>query len=447
MKKWTPNSFYGGHAFGKKDFETFLADRESILPWINEYSPYALVRKDAPPVMIFYDSAPDMGKEQKDPTHTANFGIGLQQCCRELGVECMVFYPGVPASYTGFTTKHSTDYLIEKLTGTGESESINDCEYPLSLSGIRVRDPFILTDKESQTYYLYAQGGNRVLNDDADLGVEVYQSRDLVHWSKPKKVFDRPKTGFWGKPAIWAPEVHRFDGVYYMFASFNGRGGRGTQILRAEKPDGPFIVNGEFANTLPEQRALDGTPWIDEDGTHWMVYCHEWSQIKDGGVLANRMTKDWSSRIGEPVTLFHASQAPWVHPYPRHDTYVTDGTFLHRMKNGKLVMIWSSFVSTKGKKGYSIGQAVSESGTVAGPGRHVKKPLFGGKGEDGGHAMIFRDLQGNLLLVFHQPNIDPEDIKPERPQIFRLKEIGNKLVIDGGWTPKTDASSGKHHKR
>ncbi|MDO8970973.1 MAG: family 43 glycosylhydrolase, partial [Saprospiraceae bacterium] len=260
MKKWTPNSLYGGHAFGKKDFETFLADRESILPWINEYSPYALVRKDAPPVVIFYDSPPAMGKEQEDPTHTANFGIGLQQRCRELGVECMVFYPGMPGeSYTGFTTKHSTDYLIEKLASLGKSTSTTDSEYPLSLADIRVRDPFILADRESQTYYLYAQGGNRALNDDADLGVEVYSSRDLVQWSEPKTVFERPK-GFWGGPAIWAPEVHKLDGVYYMFTSFNGRGGRGMQILRAEKPDGPFVANGDQANTPREQRALDGTP-------------------------------------------------------------------------------------------------------------------------------------------------------------------------------------------
>ncbi len=36
MKEWTPNSNYGGHAFGKKGFAAFLAERESILPWIAE---------------------------------------------------------------------------------------------------------------------------------------------------------------------------------------------------------------------------------------------------------------------------------------------------------------------------------------------------------------------------------------------------------------------------
>jgi hypothetical protein len=51
---------------------------------------------------------------------------------------------------------------------------------------------------EGGIYYLCAQGGNRVRNDDADLRIEVYSSRDLVHWSQPKQVFARPNEGFWG---------------------------------------------------------------------------------------------------------------------------------------------------------------------------------------------------------------------------------------------------------
>jgi beta-xylosidase len=309
-------------------------------------------------------------------------------------------------------------------------------EFPLKLEDIRVRDPFILA--EGGIYYLYAQGGNRARNDAADLGIEVYRSRDLVHWSQPKQVFARPKEGFWGNPPIWAPEVHKLDGAYFIFATMAGRaGGRGTQILRAQSPEGPFLMAGDQANTPPEQRCLDGTPWIDPDGTHWMIYCHEWEQIRDGGMLAVKMSKDWATRLGEPITLFHASQAPWVRPYPKPDTYVTDGPFLHRMKNGKLVMIWSSFV--KGH-GYGLGQAISESGTVAGPWRHMEKPLVGGTGEDGGHAMILRDFSGELLLVFHQPNGGDA----ERAKIYRLKEDGDLLVLNGLWTPKVSkTNSGK----
>ncbi|HSH95466.1 MAG TPA: lipase, partial [Roseimicrobium sp.] len=119
MKEWTPNSRYGGHAFGftgdkeKKlsQFDEFLAKRDTILPWIAEYSPYALVTSDDPPIYLYYGTAPALGQDQKDPTHTANFGVKLQEKCKEAGVPCELAYPGAP------DMKHpqTQDYLIERL--------------------------------------------------------------------------------------------------------------------------------------------------------------------------------------------------------------------------------------------------------------------------------------------------------------------------------------------
>jgi len=111
MKEWTPNSRYGGHAFGKRGFAQFLAERESILPWIAEYSPYALVSADDPPVGLYYGAPPAIGQEQKDPTHTANFGLKLQEHCTEVGVECELVYKGAPK----VTHSTPTDYLIATL--------------------------------------------------------------------------------------------------------------------------------------------------------------------------------------------------------------------------------------------------------------------------------------------------------------------------------------------
>jgi len=111
MKEWTPNSRYGGHAFGKRDFAQFLAERETILPWIAEYSPYAQVTAGDPPTCLFYKTPPAIGKTQKDPTHTSNFGVKLQEHCRELGVKCDVVYPGAP----DVKYETPTDYLIATL--------------------------------------------------------------------------------------------------------------------------------------------------------------------------------------------------------------------------------------------------------------------------------------------------------------------------------------------
>lgn len=115
MREWTPNSNYGAHAFGikGKGFEAFYNSRTQILGWINEYSPYALVSKDDPPVALYYTAKPALGKPQKDPTHTSNFGVKLQEHCQALGTECHLVHPGVT------TPEYATptDFLIRQLTG------------------------------------------------------------------------------------------------------------------------------------------------------------------------------------------------------------------------------------------------------------------------------------------------------------------------------------------
>lgn len=122
MKEWTPNSEYGGHAFGfgegkdraqrRASFPEFLAHREEILPWIKEYSPMEHATRDDPPVYLIYDTAPALGQAQKDPTHTANFGVKLKEKLDQLGVPCELAYPGA----SGVEHSSMEEFLIEKLT-------------------------------------------------------------------------------------------------------------------------------------------------------------------------------------------------------------------------------------------------------------------------------------------------------------------------------------------
>ncbi len=116
MKEWTPNSTYGGHAFGFKTFAEFLAGRESVLPLIAEYSPYALVSSDDPAVYMTFGAPPAIGQNQKDPTHTANFGVKLAEHCAAKGVAAEVAYPGAK------DVKHPTptDFLLAKLKPAGK---------------------------------------------------------------------------------------------------------------------------------------------------------------------------------------------------------------------------------------------------------------------------------------------------------------------------------------
>ncbi len=111
MREWIPNIEYGPHAFALPNFQAFLEQREQLLPFIREFSPYALVTPDDPPVYLFYDSAPALGQPHKDPPHSANFGAGLAEKLKSAGVPFELNYPGAPS------VKHPNifDFIVEVL--------------------------------------------------------------------------------------------------------------------------------------------------------------------------------------------------------------------------------------------------------------------------------------------------------------------------------------------
>lgn len=92
LRAWIPNIQYGGHAFGLASMQEFLDQREALLPWIQEFSPYALATPDDPPVLLFYDNPPHLGEPYKDPPHSGNFGAGLEEKLKAVGIEHEINY-------------------------------------------------------------------------------------------------------------------------------------------------------------------------------------------------------------------------------------------------------------------------------------------------------------------------------------------------------------------
>ncbi|MCA9241380.1 MAG: family 43 glycosylhydrolase, partial [Planctomycetales bacterium] len=230
---------------------------------------------------------------------------------------------------------------------------------------------------------------------------------------------------------IWAPELHKYRGRYYLLLTFDTRHlfaeqwrnwlprvTRGSQVLAADSVAGPYLP---FANhsTLPtDMMTLDGTLWV-EDGVPYMVFCHEWVQIKNGTIESIRLKEDLSATIGEPVRLFNGSDAPWARTSKEHGCNVTDGPYLHVSKSGKLFMIWTSFSA----QGYTVGLAISDSGKLAGPWRQQEEPIYGGGGENGGHGMLFSTFGGQLMMALHRPNS-----RAAQPRLFLMEDTGQSLL-------------------
>lgn len=261
----------------------------------------------------------------------------------------------------------------------------------MKLKEINIRDPFILAD--GGMYYMY--GTHNWGNSN---GFPLYVSYDLEEWEGPAMAFCAPNN-FWADSDFWAPEVHKYGGAYYMFASFKGETRkRGTQILKADSPKGPFLPISDGPITPENWSSLDGTFYV-EDGIPYMIFCHEWTQIKDGTVEAVRLTEDLSGAVGEPFTLWRASDALWKCEITDKGGYVTDGPFI--IKSGdKLGIIWSSFTKNA-EIDYVQAVSFSDNGRIRGNWKVSDNLIFK---KDGGHGMVFRDLKCKEWIVLHRPN-------------------------------------------
>lgn len=281
----------------------------------------------------------------------------------------------------------------------------------MKLSDIHLRDPFILPD--NGVYYLYGTRGATCWGI-AD-GFDVYTSTDLEFWDGPFPAFTRPDR-FWADRNFWAPEVHVWRGRYYMFASFKSESQcRGTQILAADSPIGPFLPHSDGPVTPRNWECLDGTLYV-EGGQPYMVFCHEWLQVQDGEICAVPLSPDLRAAAGDPVILFKASEPQWADKDAQ--AYITDGPFLYRTGGGTLLMLWSSSCNN------AYCQAISRSmdGTLLGRWTHDPNLLIS---QDGGHGMLFRSFDQKLWFTCHQPNQNPL----ERPRLMAVSEKNDTLTL------------------
>jgi len=310
-------------------------------------------------------------------------------------------------------------------------------KYPLHIRDIIQSDPFILADPVTKKYYTYAARFNpdRFKQQKAKGVFHALVSEDLINWSEPVQVFE--KGDFWSDLDYWAPECHIWNDKYYIFSTFRASGKyRVCQCLVADDPLGPFAPAGKGPVTPKGWQCLDGSLYIDRKNKPWMVFCHEWMQVYDGQIAIVPLSDDLSESIGEPTILFRASDAPWRHTEP---SYVTDGCFTHRCKDGSLIMLWSSF----SEFGYTTGYAKSLSGEITGPWEQVKDPLYA---LDGGHPMLFYTFDGKLMMSLHSPNVHGK----KRILLFEMEEKGSDLQIinecTGNWFEKRDDGRGSMYK-
>ncbi|MBQ6020369.1 MAG: family 43 glycosylhydrolase [Clostridia bacterium] len=266
-------------------------------------------------------------------------------------------------------------------------------EYPYQTKDILVRDPYVVVYQGK--YYMFGTGLAR------GRGYGVCTSRDLMHWSERKNVFTAD-SGFDGCADFWAPECHYYKGAFYLFATYRSEasGKRGVAVFRCDTPDGQYEMISDGHITPKDIDCIDGTLYIDKSGKPWIVYVNEWTSSPDGigEMAACRLNDELTQRVGKPILLFRANGHIWT------DSNITDGPFLYRTDSGELLLLWSN-MDISGA--YAVGCAISDNGEIDGNWIHQPDAVY--KKDklnpyDGGHAMLFHDLNGQLTMAIHSPN-------------------------------------------
>jgi hypothetical protein len=300
------------------------------------------------------------------------------------------------------------------------------------MDSIALSDPCILADAKTKMYYMTGTGGL------------LWKSKNLHFWDGPYLVAKTDSTSWMGPhPMIWAAELHPYKNKYYYFATFTNRAvkidtvkgnvieRRASHVLVSDQPDGPYVPMKDSVYLPANKPTLDGTFWVDTDGKPYMVYCYEWLQNLNGTIEKIELKQDLSGSIGEGKILFRASDASWSREKDEQGNdrpnKVTDGPYLFRTATGRLGMIWTSWIYDV----YTQGVAYSASGTLDGPWTQEKDPVTP---PNYGHGMLFRSLDGKLLMSLHShKKINEHTVRV--PHLFEVDLSGDELIVGKPFIP------------
>lgn len=395
--------------------------------------------------------------------------------------------------YTGISITDSTDSVTGEFIAKGgemvfslTAENIVYKQNPESaVKNANEPDQNILYDNGMYYRTIWAKYSAQSPNPYSDKYTIAYTT-DLNNWS------DESKWGYYTAVDLktvfgdryvgcnFAPDLFRFNGKYYIIGSarltdyecttkngYEAINGKyyymTTLIFVADSPLGEYAllsrkcttkvwtgVNLSYSSdkggiTPATQNCIDASLYV-ENGVPYLVYSDEWCNYKlgvGGGYSYARLETDGNGNLtgkitGAPKSMFK------IKTLDSESNGTTDAIWMHKTQSGELLAVYTTFDSA----GYCVNYArasgtsitnstwtkagILYSKAVDGYNINCSNPSHGNVASVGGHANLFRTIDGQLYLVLHLHQNDSDGKGTggwREPAIIALKE-----VVTGGKT-------------
>lgn len=285
----------------------------------------------------------------------------------------------------------------------------------------RVHDPCAI--RVGDTYTVFATGR----------GIPYRTSTDLVRWEEAGRVFP-DRLPEWiarevpGVRDLWAPDIARYRGQYYLYYSVSTFGSQRSCIglatnatLDPGSPDYRWVDRGKVIGSRPgvdDFNAIDPNFVLDEQGQPWLAFGSFW-----GGIQLVRLDPESGLRAGgnAPAETIAARPKPGAIEAP----------FL--VRRGEFFYLFASFDFCCRGVDSTYKVAVGQSRAIAGPyldreGRPMRDGggtvVLAGSGNvrGPGHNAVLLQPGGDLL--FHH-YYDPSEGGQPRLQVRPLRWTGD----------------------
>ncbi len=272
---------------------------------------------------------------------------------------------------------------------------------------------------------VYEDGGMYYLTGttDKDNSFEYYTSSDLRTWKYGGVLLKAGKDHI-GESCFWAPEIRKYNGKFYMtYSCYSSKYKTFVTCLAAsDYPDKGF--KDLYAPWFdPKYSAIDCDILVDDDGTPYLYYSHNFmlnDTLGVGEIYCVELTKDLAHFVGEPKFISSATQKWEKVNYARNRCNEGPWVIKH---NGKYVMTYSA--NDTGYKYYGVG--IQTANNPFGPWKKYKSnPMLQTDMKNGvsspGHNSIVTTKEGKMYIVYHR-HADPNCKKPNWDRIVCIDEI------------------------